>query len=171
MAAAGYSIAVLKADPTQTLIASVAANTLFLLWLPLWGILSDRIGRKPVMIIGIVGLIALCVPLSAMIDGTPIKLFLAMTIAQVFVAAPCAISPAIMCEIFPTRIRTIGVALPLSVAIAIFGGTSLYLQTYLTRAYGPQAFSYYVIALLLVSAATVLTLPETRGRVLTDETA
>ena len=171
VAAAGYSIAVLKADPTQTLIASVAANTLFLLWLPLWGILSDRIGRKPVMIIGIVGLIALCVPLSAMIDGTPIKLFLAMTIAQVFVAAPCAISPAIMCEIFPTRIRTIGVALPLSVAIAIFGGTSLYLQTYLTRAYGPQAFSYYVIALLLVSAATVLTLPETRGRVLTDDTA
>ena len=171
VAAAGYSIAVLKADPTQTLIASVAANTLFLVWLPLWGILSDRIGRKPVMLIGIIGLIALCVPLSAMIDGTPIKLFLAMTIAQVFVAAPCAISPAIMCEIFPTRIRTIGVALPLSVAIAIFGGTSLYLQTYLTRAYGPQAFSYYVIALLLVSAATVLTLPETRGRVLTDETA
>ncbi|GMA38049.1 MFS transporter [Mobilicoccus caccae] len=171
VAAAGYSIAVLKADPTATLIASVAANTLFLVWLPLWGILSDRIGRKPVMLIGIVGLFALCLPLSAMIDGDPVRLFLAMTIAQVFVAAPCAISPAIMCEIFPTRIRTIGVALPLSIAIAIFGGTSLYLQTYLTRAYGPQAFSYYVMALLLVSAITVLTLPETRGRVLNDETA
>ncbi|GAB3701719.1 hypothetical protein [Mariniluteicoccus flavus] len=76
-----------------------------------------------------------------------------------------------MCEIFPTRIRTIGVALPLSVAVAVFGGTSLYHQTFLTRAYGPRAFSYYVMTMLLISAATVLTLPETRGRVLTDETS
>lgn len=169
VAAASYSIVVLRADPTTTLLASVAANTVFLLWLPFWGILSDRIGRKPVLLIGIVGLFVTCLPLSGMIDGNPLRLFVVLSIAQFFVAAPCAITPAVMCEILPTRIRTIGVALPLSVAVAVFGGTSLYLQTWLTRSFGPDAFAYYVMALLLVSAVTILTLPETRGRILGED--
>jgi MHS family alpha-ketoglutarate permease-like MFS transporter len=86
----------------------------------------------------------------------------------VFVAAPCAISPAIMCELFPTRVRTAGVAVPLALAIAIFGGTTPYLQTWLATTIGPGAFIGYVIALLVVSGITVLTLPETRGRILDD---
>lgn len=171
VSAAGYSIAVLKADPTHVLIASVLANVLFLVWLPLWGALSDRIGRRPVMWIGILGSAAVIYPLSRLIDGNPIHLFFAVAAAGLFIAAPCATSPAIMCELFPTRIRTVGVALPLALAVAVFGGTTPYLQTWLSSSFGPGAFVVYVVALLLVSAATVLTLPETRGRVLTDDPA
>ena len=171
VSASAYSIAVLGANPSQVLIAGVAANVIFLGWLPLWGILSDRIGRKPVMYIGILGSAVALYPLSQLIDGNAVHLFLAITAAGFFIAAPCAISPALMCELFPTRIRTIGVAVPFSIAIAVFGGTTPYLQTWLSTAFGPAAFTGYVIALLLVSALTVSTLPETRGRVLTDDTA
>lgn len=168
VASSAYSIAVLKADPTHILLAGVAASLTFLVWLPLWGILSDRIGRRPVMLVGIIGSIAVIYPLSQLIDGNGVHLFLAIAGALVFLAAPCAISPAIMCELFPTRVRTAGVAVPMALAIAVFGGTTPYLQTWLSTTVGPAAFVGYVVLLLLVSAATVLTLPETRGRTLDD---
>lgn len=177
VAASGFSIAVLKADPTKVLLAQVAANVIFLVWLPLWGILSDRIGRKPVMFIGIAGLVVGTVPLSKYIDGNPVHLFWVMTVMLFFIAAVTAISPAIMTEIFPTRIRTIGVALPLSIAIAIFGGTSLTLQTWMATnpwvksTFGANAFPIYVTLLLLVTAAAMWTVPETKGRILDDDDA
>lgn len=171
VSSSSYSIAVLGADPTAVLLASVLANVVFLICLPLWGILSDRIGRKPVMFIGIGGSLAVIYPLSFLIDGNPTHLFVAASIACVFLSAPCAISPAIMCELFPTRIRTVGVALPLAIAVAVFGGTTPYLQAALSSSFGTQSFVLYVMVLLAISAATIVTLPETRGRILTDDSA
>jgi MFS transporter, MHS family, alpha-ketoglutarate permease len=123
------------------------------------------------MLIGIVGSIAVIYPLSQLIDGDGAHLFVAVAGALVFLAAPCAISPAIMCELFPTRLRTAGVAVPMALAIAVFGGTTPYLQTWLSTTVAPAAFVGYVVVLLLVSVVTVLTLPETRGRTLDDHTA
>ncbi|WP_092917666.1 MFS transporter [Agrococcus baldri] len=169
VAASAFSISVLQAEPTSILVAGIIANVIFIAVLPLWGALSDRIGRRPVMLIGIVGSIALLFPLSQLINGDPVQLGIAMTIAGLFIAAPCAISPAIMAELFPTRVRTAGVALPLAITVAIFGGTSLYLQTWLSTTYGPWAFLTYVTVLLVITGITVLIMPETRGRVLGDE--
>ena len=169
VAAAGFSIAVLGADPTHTLIASLLANLFFIAVLPLWGKLSDRIGRRPVQLIGIIGTFVTILPLSQLIDGNPVHLFLAMTASGVLLAAPCSISPGVMAELFPTRVRTAGVAIPLAIATAIFGGTSLYLQTWLSTAIGPNAFVYYVMTLLAISALTVFLMPETKGRILTDD--
>jgi MHS family alpha-ketoglutarate permease-like MFS transporter len=80
VAASAYSIAVLAADATQVLVAGLLANLTFLVWLPMWGSLSDRIGRKPVMYIGVLGSIAVAYPLTALIDGDAVHLFLAMTV-------------------------------------------------------------------------------------------
>lgn len=170
VAASSYSISMLKADPTATLLAGVGSNIVFIVILPFWGMLSDRIGRRPVMLFGYIGLIATLFPLSSLIDGNPVHLFLAMSGGAVFLTAILSISPAVMCEIFPTRVRTVGVAVPLAVATALFGGTSLYLQTWLTTSYGSHAFLIYLSVLLLISAFTVFRLPETKGRVLTDDT-
>ncbi|MBP1325626.1 MHS family alpha-ketoglutarate permease-like MFS transporter [Leucobacter exalbidus] len=170
VASSSYSISVLGADPTATLLAGVASNVLFIAFLPFWGMLSDRIGRRPVMLFGYVGLLVTLFPLSALIDGNPVHLFFAMTGAAVFLTAILSISPAVMSEIFPTRVRTVGVAVPLAVATAIFGGTSLYLQTWLTTTYGAHAFLIYLSVLLVISAYTIYRLPETKGRVLTDDT-
>jgi MHS family alpha-ketoglutarate permease-like MFS transporter len=64
---------------------------------------------------------------------------------------------------FPTHIRTAGLAVPYSVAVAAFGGTAPYLQTWTGQTLSPSFFTGYVVLLLLVSAATVLTLREGRG--------
>lgn len=169
VAASAYSISVLEADPTAILLAGVCSNILFVVFLPFWGMLSDRIGRRPVMLFGYIGLLVTLFPLASLIDGNPLHLFFAMTGASVFLTAILSISPAVMSEIFPTRVRTVGVAVPLAVATALFGGTSLYLQTWLTTTYGEHAFLIYLSVLLVISAFTVFRLPETKGRVLTDD--
>lgn len=171
VAAASYSIAVLGADPAAVLLASILANIVFIAVVPLWGILSDRIGRRPVQLVGLAGTAVLLFPLSALIDGDPVHLFVAVTIACVFIAAPCAVIPAVNAELFPTRVRTAGVAIPTAIAIACFGGTALYLQTWLTTTVGSWAFLVYLIALLIVSGLTILRMPETKGRVLNDDTS
>lgn len=170
VAASSYSISVLKADPTTILFAGTAANLFFIVMLPLWGMLSDRIGRRPVMLIGYIGLIVTAFPLSRLIDGNPVHLFVAMSCAAIFLTAIVSIAPAVFCELFPTRVRTVGVAVPLAVATSIFGGTSLYLQTWLSTSFGPHAFLIYLTVLLVISAITIFSIPETKGRVLNDDT-
>ena len=68
---------------------------------------------------------------------------------------------------FPTRIRTVGVAVPYAVAVAIFGGTAPYLQCWSNAAFGPSAFTVYVVALLVISTVVAWKLPETKGKDLT----
>ena len=80
-------------------------------------------------------------------------------------AAFSAICPAVYAELFPTRIRAIGVGVPYSICIALFGGTAPYLQTWMATSFGPStAFPIYAIVLLTISTLVVLTLPETKGK-------
>jgi len=72
-------------------------------------------------------------------------------------------------EIFPTRIRAIGLAVPYSIAVALFGGTAPYLQTYFASRDMTSTFIWYGVVLGLLSGLVVLTLPETKGIDLRDE--
>jgi MHS family alpha-ketoglutarate permease-like MFS transporter len=93
-----------------------------------------------------------------------------MTIALIFLGGFTAIGPAVFAEIFPTRIRAVGVAVPYSIAVALFGGTAPYLQTYLASLGMASTFVWYSVGLGLISGLVVLlTLPETRGIDLRDK--
>jgi len=168
ISAPAYVINVLHAPAAGALWAGVAAQVFFLIALPLWGIVSDRIGRKPVLLVALVGVAVLNLPLNAMLDASPWSLFFAMSIALIFLAAFSSIGPAVYAEIFPTRIRATGLAVPYSIAVALFGGTSPYLQTYFASHHMSSTFVWYGIVLGLVSALVVLTLPETKGIDLRD---
>ncbi|CAM01966.1 MHS family alpha-ketoglutarate permease-like MFS transporter [Saccharopolyspora erythraea NRRL 2338] len=159
-----YAISARGVDPTGALWAGLLANVVFIAVLPLWGALADRIGRKPVMLISAGGMALAIFPLDGMIGSSPVRLFAAMSVAMVLIAASAAIAPAVYCEMFPTRIRTVGVGIPYAVAVATFGGTAPYLQTWVGQSFGAAWFTGYIAALLLVSAVIVTTLPETRGR-------
>lgn len=151
-------------DKSDALWAGVAANLVFIAVLPAWGALSDRIGRKRVLLIGFAGLAAAIFPLNAVLGDTPVQLGVTMALALVLIAGPASIVPAVFAELFPTHIRTMGVGVAYSIAVATFGGTVPYLQTWVAGHIGLPAFNAYVVAALLVSVAVVTTLPETRGR-------
>lgn len=150
------------------MLASVLANIVLIISLPFWGRFSDRFGRRPAMIIGTGVPLVLFVPLQYMLGSGFWSLFVPSTVILVMMGAGLANTPAIFAELFPTRVRTIGVAVPYSVAAAVFGGTAPYLQSWLNTSYGPVPFNVYATVLLIVSTVFAIRLPETRGTDLND---
>lgn len=170
IAAPAYAISAMHIGARTALLAGVVSSLALIGMLPLWGALSDRVGRRPVLLTSTLGTAALMFPLQAMIHDSAWRLCLAMTVAMVFIGAGVSILPATYAEMFPTRIRTIGLAVPYSITVAAFGGTAPYLQTWMGQVFGRTAFTGYVVLLLLVSALTVAGLPETVGSELAGST-
>lgn len=164
-AMSGYHIAVFGSSATQTLWTAVFANAVSLPLLPLWGRLSDRIGRRPVMVIGLGGVALTCYPFMEFLDGSWQHMALTMTVSQALLMGPLAILPALMAELVPTSVRTIGVGFGYALATAVFGGTVPALQAWIGGTWGPQYFALYVTAAAVVSIVVLLaTVPETRGK-------
>ena len=159
-----YAISSRGIDPGSALWAGVVASLVFIATLPVWGAVSDRVGRRPVLLGCVLGLAASVFPLNALVGDSAVRLGVAMSLALVLIAGPAAIVPAVYAELFPTRIRTVGVGVPYSIAVATFGGTAPYLQTWLGGTFGPSWFNGYVIVMLLISAVAIASVPETRGR-------
>jgi MHS family alpha-ketoglutarate permease-like MFS transporter len=170
VAISGFHIAVFGSDSSQILWTAVFANAVSIPVLPLWGKLSDRIGRRPVMMIGLGGVILTSYPLMAFLDGSWQHMAVSMTLSQVLLMGPLAILPAVMAELVPTSVRTIGVGFGYAVATAVFGGTVPALQAWIGATWSPQAFALYITFAALVSLLVVLFLvPETRAKDLSTE--
>lgn len=166
--APSYATTALKIDRGEALWAGVVGNIVFIAALPFWGKLADRIGRKKVLWAGAFGSGLLHFPMTALLKDSAWQLAVSMSVMLIFIAASAAIVPAVYAELFPTSIRTVGVGVPYSICVALFGGTAPYLQQWLgTSLQSPQLFNVYAVALLAVSALFVFTIPETKGKDLT----
>ena len=167
--APSYATTALKIDRGEALWAGVIGNVVFIAALPFWGKLSDRIGRKKVLWAGAIGSAVMHFPMTWLLKDSAWQLAVGMSVMLIFIAASAAIVPAVYAELFPTSIRTVGVGVPYSICVAVFGGTAPYLQQWLgTTLQLPILFNVYAVALLLVSAAFVFTIPETRGKDLAE---
>ncbi|MER6384231.1 MFS transporter [Streptomyces sp. NPDC001250] len=167
-AAPAYAISVMKLNSTAVLLAEAVALGVFIAALPLCGSLSDRIGRRPVLLTFALGTAALFYPLTRLSRaGAAWQLGLAMVIALLFIALIASVAPAVFAELFPTEVRTTGTGVPYAIAVALFGGTTPYLQTWLASIHAQSYFTGYAIALVLLCALVVLTSPETRAKPLT----
>jgi MHS family alpha-ketoglutarate permease-like MFS transporter len=140
------------------------ALAVYALLQPFAGALSDRIGRKPLMVgFGIAGVL-LTVPIFLGLEraGSPAGAFALVLAALVIVTGYTSINAVVKAELFPAHIRTLGVALPYALANTLFGGTAEYVALWLKQAGVERGFYVYVTAMIAVSLVVYWRMADTR---------
>ncbi|RIK07968.1 MAG: MFS transporter [Acidobacteria bacterium] len=158
-----YAITQQGMDPDVAYWMSVIAQSIALVSLPFWGMLSDRIGRRP-MLFAFAGLmLVLQLPLTMMISSAGWTLLVATTVALLVVSVPASVLSATLSESFPTRLRTQAIGFAYSFSVAVFGGTAPYLnQLLIGRGLG-WAFSVYIMVLCVLTGIACVFMRETKG--------
>ncbi|WP_410669960.1 MFS transporter [Amycolatopsis sp. cmx-4-68] len=130
---------------------------------PLAGKLSDRIGRRPLLLFFGIGGTLLTVPLMTVMGSTrnPVGAFFLVLAGLVIVAGYTSINAIVKAELFPTKIRALGVGLPYALTVAIFGGTAELIAQALKSAGHEPVFFWYVAGCVLVSLIVYGTMRET----------
>ncbi|OYU47600.1 MAG: alpha-ketoglutarate transporter [Rhizobiales bacterium PAR1] len=161
------TVGLTKNDST---LVSAAALFAFMCLQPLFGALSDRIGRRPLLIsFGVLGTLA-TVPLLTMLSMTkdPWLAFGLIFIALLIVSGYTSINAVVKAELFPTEVRALGVALPYAVTVSLFGGTAEYIALW-CKSIGHEAWFYwYVAGCVACSLLVYVAMPDTRETSLID---
>ncbi|MGA5189205.1 MFS transporter [Streptomyces griseoincarnatus] len=150
--------------------AVLIASAVHFAVIPAWGALSDRWGRRPVYLIGAVGVGLWMFPFFALIDtGGFGALLLAVTVGLVMHGAMYAPQAAFFSEMFATRMRYSGASIGAQFASVAAGAPAPLIATALLSDYGTSTpIALYVIAASLLTVVAILAAKETRHRDLTD---
>jgi len=154
--------------------SQINAATLFVFMLlqPLAGALSDRIGRKPLMVgFGIAGVL-FTYPIFTALETTrdPWVAGALVMAALVIVTGYTSINAVVKAELFPAHIRALGVALPYALANTLFGGTAEYVALRFKDGGFERGFYWYVTAMIAISLVVYLRMKDTRrnSRIMED---
>ncbi|MEW1654793.1 MFS transporter [Streptomyces sp. NPDC093707] len=148
-------------DKGDALIVSTLSLAFFALLQPLGGLLSDRVGRKPLLLTFALGFAVTAVPLLHLVTDAFFSLLLVQCAGMVLLTGYTSIAAVVNAELFPARVRAAGIGFPYSLTVALFGGTAPYIGTWFKQAGHADLFPWYVAALCLVSFVVYLVLPET----------
>jgi MHS family proline/betaine transporter-like MFS transporter len=158
-----YAIKTMHLPPSSAFTCAVASGLIIVTLTPFVGALSDRIGRRP--------LILACALLNLVFDyplfllaiqgGTFTTLLIALMCNAVFQSLYTGTIPSILAEMFPTRVRYTALSVSYGFAVVLFGGFAPLISTWLVDVTGnPFAPAYYVMVGGALSAVAILSMKE-----------
>ncbi|MFE4643697.1 MFS transporter [Streptomyces sp. NPDC056730] len=150
--------------------AVLIASAVHFAVIPAWGALSDRIGRRPVYLIGAIGVGAWMFPFFALIDSASFgNLLVAVTVGLVLHGAMYAPQAAFFSEMFATRMRYSGASIGAQFSSVAAGAPAPLIATALLADYDSSTpIALYVIAAALITVVAIVCARETRHRDLAD---
>ena len=158
-----YFTKTLDFSKTDAFVSVTVAGLVAIILIPPLGALSDRIGRKPLLLAGAIGFAVFTYPLFMLLNAGSLAGAIAAhaglaALESVFVCASLAAGA----ELFSTRVRSSGYSIGYNTSVAMFGGTAPYVATWLVDRTGSNLSpALYVVAAAVVTLLTVLTMRET----------
>ncbi len=133
---------------------------------PMFGALSDRVGRKPLLVgFGIGGSLATVPLFYAMMETSSwYGALTLMIVSLIIVSGYTSINAVVKAELFPANIRVIGVGLPYAMTVALFGGTAEYLALWFKKIGHESYFYYYISFSIFISLLVYTFMRDTRNK-------
>jgi MHS family alpha-ketoglutarate permease-like MFS transporter len=149
----------------QTTAVTLAALIFGMILQPIYGAISDRIGRKWLLIFfGVTGVL-FTIPLLTTLQsaGSAFSAFLLIAAAWMIVSGYTSINAVVKAELFPTNVRAIGVGLPYALTVSIFGGTTDSVALWFKSVGHETWFYYYLTGMIAISLLVYLFMRDTKA--------
>ncbi|GIH91519.1 MFS transporter [Planobispora siamensis] len=161
-----YAVEAAKLDKGFVLNAVLIGSAVHFVSIPMWGALSDRLGRRPVYLIGAAGVGLWAFAFFPLVDtGNFAAITLAVTVGLVLHGAMYGPQAAFFSELFATRMRYSGVSVGAQLASIVAGGLAPLIAVALLQAYGSALpVMLYVAGAAVITLIAVFAARETRGR-------
>jgi MFS transporter, MHS family, shikimate and dehydroshikimate transport protein len=159
-----YAVQRVHMDRNIVLSALIVASALEVVTIPLFGALSDRLGRRPVYLMGAISTAVFAYPIFSLLDtGSPwlvqLALILGLTVGHAAMYAP---QGAFLSELFGARVRYSGASLGAQLASVLAGGLSPLIATaFLKYGYGKGALTLYILGMCTITVVSVVAAAET----------
>jgi len=153
-----YATRQLGLPASGSFIAGLLTGTIQMLLIPLLGAWSDRLGRVPIAFAAAAALLVSIYPMFAWLAAAPTlqTLLIVQAIIGIFIAGYMGPLPALMSELFPTRLRTTGLSISYSFGVAIFGGFAPFINAWMIELTGSKvAPSFYLMLAAAISLAAL----------------
>jgi len=162
-----YAVRELGLTPSVALFGAALTGLISFAFAPFVGLLSDRVGRKPLILWSRVFLVVLIYPGFLWLNAspTPAVLFIVLGVLSLGLVGQTVPGITMLPEMFPKAVRASGMSLVYSVGVALFGGFAPFISTWLLNATGSKlAPAWYLVVMTLVSLLGLLWLRDHTGR-------